>query len=267
MSLKIKDIQDIMEQYAPLYLKESYDNVGLMVGDSESIVKNILVALDCTLEVIQEAKRRKCNLIVTHHPLLFRKPSSITTDTILGRKIIELIKNDISLYSSHTNLDSTENGLNDIVAKLMGLKNIKIIDDNKLNPKAGIGRIGDLKEEITLSSLCYKVKEILNVSTLRYSGEDNVKIRKIAIINGSGESYFNKAKALGAQCIITGDTTYHHVSDLLEENIPVIDAGHFHTEWPALIKVYEYLKNKIEIKGYNNRIFLSQNSKSPYKYK
>ncbi len=86
MYLSVKNIENIMEEYAPLYLKENYDNVGLMVGDSKTIVNKILVALDCTLDVIEEAKEKECNLIVTHHPLLFKKPSSITTDTLLGKK-------------------------------------------------------------------------------------------------------------------------------------------------------------------------------------
>lgn len=110
---KVKDVIGVMEEFAPKTLKEDFDNVGLMVGDKEKKVEKILLALDCTLNVIEEAKEKKVDLIITHHPLIFRKPNSITTDTLIGKKIIELIKNDISLYSSHTNLDSAEKGLNE----------------------------------------------------------------------------------------------------------------------------------------------------------
>ena len=100
MFLKVKDIENIMEEYAPSIFKESYDNVGLMVGDSKRLVTKILVALDCTMDVIQESKNKGCNFILTHHPLLFVKPKTITKGTILGRKIIELIRSDINVYSS-----------------------------------------------------------------------------------------------------------------------------------------------------------------------
>ncbi|EJO5347185.1 Nif3-like dinuclear metal center hexameric protein [Clostridium botulinum] len=267
MNLKVKNIENIIEEYAPLYLKESYDNVGLMVGNSKAMVNKILVALDCTLDVIEEAKHKGCNLIVTHHPLLFKKPSSITTDTLLGKKIIELIKNDINLYSSHTNLDSTENGFNQMVAEMLGLQELKILDISNYNEKAGIGRIGYLKEGVTLDKLCEIVKATFNISILRYSGEESLKIKKVAIINGSGQEYFSKAKDLGAECIITGDTTYHYVSDLMEEKIAVIDAGHFHTEWPALQCFYKFLKNKIGKMGFENQVLLAERNFSPYKYK
>ncbi len=149
----------------------------------------------------------------------------------------------------------------------MKLQDLKILDPNPYNDNAGIGRIGYLKEEVTLDKLCEIVKEVFNIPALRYSGEDSLKIKKVAIINGSGQDYFNKAKALGADCVITGDTTYHYVSDLMEEKIGVIDAGHFHTEWPALQCFYKWLKNRIEEMGFKNDVLLSENNFSPYKYK
>lgn len=271
MSLKVKNIHRIMEEHAPLRLKQSYDNVGLMVGDMNSEVTSILVALDCTLDVVEEAKKKGCNLIFTHHPLLFRKPSNITTDTLLGRKIIELIKNDINLYSSHTNLDAVKGGINDIIMKLLGMDNYKIIEPiegfSNSEGNSGIGRIAELEEAITLEQLCDRVKKALNILFLRYAGDELKKIKKVAVINGSGQDYFSNAKKMGADCVITGDTTYHYVSDFEEEDIAVIDAGHFGTEWPAMKLVTEYLKSKIKDIGFNNSVILSEVSRNPYKYK
>ncbi len=267
MALLVKQVEDFMSKYAPLFLKESYDNVGLMVGDSDSEVTSILVALDCTLEVIEEAKNKNCNLIITHHPMLFRKPKTITTNSLIGKKIIKVIKNDINVYSSHTNLDSVKNGFNDIMASLLKLNEVEIIDKNPLDKEAGIGRIGYLKDAITLDKLSQRVKELFNAKSIRYCGDDLKKIKKVAIVNGSGQDYFNKAKILGADCIITGDTTYHYVSDIIEENIAVIDGEHFYTEWPALVCVYKWIKGRLEELGYKNNVYISKCNKSPYKYK
>lgn len=271
MSLKVRDIKDIVEKFAPVKLMESYDNVGLMVGDFNQSVTSILVSLDCTMDVIDEAINKNCNLIVTHHPLLFKKPSSITSETLIGRKIIKLIKNDISLYSAHTNLDSAEGGINDTVMKLLGfpkyitmdLSKERAIDDNK----SGIGRFATLDCSITLDELCTKIKRALDISNLRYAGSDKMAISKVAVINGSGQDYFLLAKEMGADCIITGDTSYHYVSDFSEEGIAIIDAGHFGTEWMAFKALAKILQNKINSVGFNCSVLLSESIKDPYKYK
>lgn len=243
--IKVNNIIKEMELLAPTYLKEDFDNVGLMVGDKNKEVKKVLLALDCTLKVIEEAKKENVELIITHHPLIFKRPSSITTDTLQGKKIIELIKNDISLYSSHTNLDSVENGLNDTIVSILGFDNSKILEKNKRDDKAGLGRIVSLKESIQLEDLISKIKKSLNINNLRVvKGKD--KVNKIAIINGSGQDFIGKAVALGADCIITGDTTYHFASDYKEMEISILDVGHFASEQITFFNVMENLKEKFK---------------------
>lgn len=268
MSLKVKDIIRIMEKYAPPKLKEDYDNVGLMVGDREAEVTSILIALDGTLDVIEEAKSKECNFILTHHPILFLKPKTITTDTLLGKKIITLIKNDINLYSSHTNLDSVENGINDLATKILGYDKFTILEDSKVlgynNGKNGIGRIIKLKEPITLKELCLKMKENFNIPFLRYTGNLNKEIKTISLINGSGQDYFGLSKAKGADCIITGDTTYHYISDTKEEGVSVIDAGHFATEWPPMIQFSKNFEKILREEGFDNKIYISEKTQDPY---
>ena len=201
---KVKEIIEVMETLAPTFLKEDFDNVGLMVGDREKEVKKVLLALDCTLKVVEEAKENNVDLIITHHPLIFRRPNNITTDTIQGRKIIELIKNDISLYSSHTNLDSAKSGLNDSIPKLLGYDSSEILEVNKRDEKAGLGRIVTLDKPTTLDEIVDNVKKALNINNLRVvKGKEEVN--KIAIINGSGQDFIGKAVSKGADCIITGD--------------------------------------------------------------
>lgn len=243
--IKVNNIIKEMELLAPTYLKEDFDNVGLMVGDKNKEVKKVLLALDCTLKVIEEAKKENVELIITHHPLIFKRPSSITTDTLQGKKIIELIKNDISLYSSHTNLDSVENGLNDTIVSILGFDNSKILEKNKRDDKAGLGRIVSLNESIQLEDLISKIKKTLNINNLRVvKGKD--KVNKIAIINGSGQDFIGKAVALGADCIITGDTTYHFASDYKEMEISILDVGHFASEQITFFNVMENLKEKFK---------------------
>ena len=243
--IKVNNIINEMELLAPTYLKEDFDNVGLMVGDKNKEVKKVLLALDCTLKVIEEAKKENVELIITHHPLIFKRPSSITTDTLQGKKIIELIKNDISLYSSHTNLDSVENGLNDTIVSILGFDNSKILEKNNRDDKAGLGRIVSLNESIQLEDLISKIKKSLNINNLRVvKGKD--KVNKIAIINGSGQDFIGKAVALGADCIITGDTTYHFASDYKEMEISILDVGHFASEQITFFNVMENLKEKFK---------------------
>lgn len=241
----VNDIIKEMELLAPSYLKEDFDNVGLMVGDRNKSVNKVLLALDCTLKVIEEAKREKVDLIITHHPLIFRKPSNITTDTLQGKKIIELIKNDISLYSSHTNLDSSENGLNNTIVSILGFKDSAILEKNKSVNSAGLGRIVNLDREIKLESLIAQVKAKLNISNLRVVKGNN-KVSKIAIINGSGQDFIAKAVKLGVDTVITGDTTYHFASDYKEMGINILDVGHFSSEQIVFFNVMKQIESKFK---------------------
>lgn len=247
MSVKVKDLMKEMEKIAPPFLKESYDNVGLMVGDNEKEVKKVLLALDCTKKVVEEAKKAEADLIITHHPLIFRKPSRIVREDLQGWKIIELIKNDISLYSSHTNLDSVKGGINEEIINVLGFNNSKLIEKSEVKgfEGAGIGRIVTLEQEISVEELITTVKEKLSIKNLRAVIGKN-KIKKIAVVNGSGQDYFGKALSMGADCIITGDTTYHFVSDYKELGVTILDAGHFPTEWLIFLKVMKRLEEKFE---------------------
>lgn len=268
MSVKLSEIIKIIEKFAPPKLKEGYDNVGLMVGDLNADITSILVSLDTTLEVIEEAKEKNCELILSHHPLLFRKPNSITEETLLGKKIRMAVKNNVNIYASHTNLDVVEGGLNDIIVRLLGFDRGLVMEGSAMasdKEKEGVGRLIDLKNPVLLEDLCKKVKKDLSLSFLRYSGEPNWMVKRIAIINGSGQDYFYLAKKLGANCIITGDTTYHYISDYYEEGIAVIDAGHFGTEWPAVKFFAEHFKMLLQLENLDIEVKVSEKSFDPYK--
>lgn len=261
MQVKVKDIIREMENLAPPCLKEDYDNIGLMVGNGEKEIDKVLLALDCTKEVIEEAKSKKAEMIITHHPLIFRKPSRIVYEDLQGFKIIELIKNDISLYSSHTNLDSVKGGINDSIVNVLGFEKGRIIDQSRIKgyEDSGIGRIITLNEAISLEDLIKRVKERLKIDHLKavIAGEN---VKKIAIINGSGQDYFNQAAKMGVDCIITGDTTYHFASDYKEMGISILDPGHFSTEWIIFLEVMKQIEDKFK----SIEFIHSKVSKDPY---
>ena len=199
MSIYVKDIIKVMEKVAPPSLKESYDNVGLMVGDKEKEVHKVLLALDCTKKVIEEAKRNNIDLIITHHPLIFRKPSRIVKDDLQGFKIIELIKNDISLFSSHTNLDSVKGGINEEIVNILGFKSNKIIEESRVLgfQTSGIGRIVELEEEKNPEDIIKIVKEKLNVENLKKNKKNsNYKWKRTRLFSRCIEAwsrlYYNR---------------------------------------------------------------------------
>ena len=260
--MKIDKFIKIMESIAPPILKESYDNVGLMVGDREREVTKILVALDCTLKVIEEAKAMGAEVILSHHPLLFKKPSTITTDTLLGKKIIELIKSDIALYSSHTNWDSVSHGLNDEFVAYLGFGEGEIMERNPLEESAGIGRVVNISKEMTLGEVIDRVKEKLNLKGLRFAGNLNKPIKTIAFVNGSGQDFMEIARRKGADLIITGDTTYHYTSDYSEMGLAILDVGHFNSEWPIVVKLAENIREQLKDEGVE--VIISEKVRDPY---
>ena len=260
---KVKEISKEIEKFAPEFLKEEYDNVGLMVGDEQKEVKKVLLALDCTNEVIEEAISLKCDMIITHHPLLFKRPKNIIKGDLVGEKVIALVKEDISLYACHTNLDSAKDGINETIVNMLEFSSNEIIERNMSGnyKDGGLGRIVRLEKEISICNLVELVKKNLNINNIRLvRGSDKVKV--LAIINGSGQDFFMKAKKLGADCIITGDTTYHFASDFKEMKISIIDAGHFSTEYLVFLKTLEFLKEKFK----DVEFVASEKCKDPYEF-
>lgn len=260
---KVIDIGNEIEKFAPKFLKEDYDNVGLMVGDEQKEVKKVLLSLECTNEVIKEAMELKVDLIITHHPLLFKKPKNIVKGDFLGNKIITLIQKDIALYSCHTNLDSARGGINETLVKMLGFNSKQIIEPTEARnyKDGGIGRLVSLEKEIGLDDIIRIVKNNLNIKNMRIvRGSDRVK--ELAIINGSGQDFFYKAKSLGVDCIITGDTTYHFASDFKEMGISIIDAGHFATESIAFFNTLEFLKEKFK----DVEFITSKKCNDPYEF-
>lgn len=228
--MKARDIIKILENKYPCKNAEEWDNVGLILGDYDKEVKKIQFSIDATLEAIENAIKNEVDMIITHHPIIFKAIKNIREQDVLGKKIRELVKKDINVYCIHTNLDSTRDGLNDYVLKKLEQENSKILDFVEEND-CGIGRIYNLDEEISLSKYIDYVKEKLEIANLRVITRNlEQRIKKVALINGSAMSYWRLAKSKNIDLFITGDVSYHDALDAMENNLAVIDFGHYESE-------------------------------------
>ena len=231
MILKVKDIIGNLEKKYPKVNAENWDNVGLIVGKLNQEVRKVQLSLDATDKAIENAIKNGAELIITHHPMIFKPVKTITTMDNLGRKIIKIIENNRSLYAMHTNLDSSKDGLNDYILNLLGVEKSKVIDVNEFDSEVGIGRLYTLSKEMSIDEYATFVKNSLKIKNIRIISENREKIiKKIALINGSGMSYWRKVKSLGADLFITGDIGYHDALDAKEAGINVFDIGHFESE-------------------------------------
>ncbi|MBC7765667.1 MAG: Nif3-like dinuclear metal center hexameric protein [Hyphomonadaceae bacterium] len=239
----------ILEAFAPLSLAESWDNCGLLIGDPKQQISCILVTLDVTMTVAQEAVQNGAQFIVSHHPVIFKAMSSIRTDTSNGALIHYLIQNNISVYAAHTNLDSAEGGLNDFVASQMGMSALSVLMPLPNDSNAGLGRIGDIQQPISVEALARNVKASLHAKNVRVIGELSKMVQKIAFVSGGGADYILQAKQKGADVYITGDTRHHHLLQAAQLDLVLIDAGHYDTEKQVRDLLQNFLSEKLSRQG------------------
>lgn len=228
--LKVKDIGSAIEAFAPLSLQESYDNAGLQVGNPESAVSAVLLCLDVTEETIREAKARSCNLIVSHHPLIFRGLKSLTGADQTQRIVMEALSDGIAIYSAHTNLDSTVEGVSYEMAHQLNLKNLEVLVPSAHDSKIGLGIIGTYDTPVPQLEFLRKVKESFGVKALRYSAQtQHLVIKKVALCGGSGASFITDALARKADAYLTGDLKYHDYTSYGLDML-IADIGHHESE-------------------------------------
>lgn len=230
--LKVQSIADALNRWAPSKLAEDWDNVGLLVGDPSVEVKKILVCLDVSSNAIEQAIGIGAQMIVSHHPMIFRAIKNVRLDRPMGRRLNALIKNDIAVFSAHTNLDSAIGGVNDVLAAKLGLIDVKPLDETAVEP--ALGRLGKLSTAMTAVDFARHVKNALGADYVRLSDAGNFEIKKVGICGGAGADFIMKAKFYGADAFVTGDVKYHEAQAAIDNGIHVIDAGHFATERPIV---------------------------------
>ncbi len=216
--MKISEVIDMLEKFAPPSLAEEWDNVGLMVGGTSGECSGVMLALDITDGVIEQAIEEGCNIIVTHHPFIFRPINRIDLDTAKGRQIAALLKNGIAVYSMHTNLDKAEKGINRALADLLG-KNASL---------DGCGVVFDIEPQ-TLGAFAKTVAQRLDDRSVRIVGDPNAKISRVYAVSGSGASEYGRAREC-ADALLTGDLKHHNYIDALGDAFPLAEYSHFSSE-------------------------------------
>jgi len=278
------DIARAVEKFAPLSAQAEWDNSGFSVGDPQAAVHKVLIALNCTLDVVEEAVELNCDMILTHHPLIFGGCRSVlynnvcSSESLQGRSIATAIKNNITIYSSHTPLDKARGGLNDLMAKRLNLQNCKVLSPD------GFGVVGTLKTVGTLKGNSGEkagkgmngeefikfVKKQFGLKYLRCSKPIGYsiatdgriaaaagKITKVAVSSGSGQGSAKDAIAAGAQVLVTADVSHHNFYQ--PEGFMILDIGHYESEWEAVALLESIVKKNFS----KFAVSLSKRDKSP----
>ena len=366
LRMTVADIEEFFNDWAPRWTAWERDNVGLQVGDRSRRVKRILVALDVTPEIVGEAIAKKAELIVSHHPLLFRPPSSITSSDAVGRMVLAMTENKIALFSAHTNLDFAREGVSFSLARALGLEKIRflvplkdslvkiavfvpeahvesvsnamatagagvignysscafrvkgtgtfrgsevakpfvgkaqhletveeirlemiapraksneVIAAMKLvhpyeevaydiytlentNPNFGMGALGELRQPTALRPFLTRTKKALSAESVRFVGDVRHRVRKVAVVGGSGSDLLNEAVAAKADVFVTADVRYHTFHDA-KGRIALVDAGHWETEHPVLSTIESRLHEMIQRRGETVRVSVTDYSTNP----
>lgn len=233
--LTVKDISDYINEIAPYETKCSWDNCGILVGNSLADVKKIGFTLDLTKETFDEALQNGCDLIITHHPAIFHAKKSFLSDDV----VFLCAQKGISVISAHTCFDCADGGVNDVLCCLLGLSDVKGVSSEECAvPMARIGKVKTVKANEFASYVSEKLK-----TTVRFVNANN-DVNYVAVCGGAGMSFLDDVKLAGADVYVTGDISHHEMLEAKEKGISVIAAGHYETEYPAM----EFLRKKVEKK-------------------
>lgn len=258
MAVKVQQVLEILEQIAPPELACSWDNVGLLV-DAGRPVTSIMTALDITADVVRDAAESGCELIVSHHPVIFDPLRRVTAEDVPAM----LLQNGISAICMHTNLDAAAGGVNEVLDGIFGMQDPEPF-------AGGCGRVGSI-EPITVPQLARKAQQELAARcnapdagpAVQVKFADTGKpVQRLAVISGAGGSLFEEALAVGADCLLTGEANHHHACDAKRLGLSLIAAGHYATEFPVTAAVAEKLRATLP----GVEVLVSTANKDPYTY-
>lgn len=223
MEYKVRDVARVIEDFAPLAIQEGWDNSGLCIGSPDAPVTSVLLGLDCTPELVDEAVECGADMIVTHHPLIFSGLKKITPEDQVGEAVIKAVRAGISIYAAHTSADKVLAGVSGAMAARLGLQDVAVLDED--GEGTGLGVVGNLPEPLTAAEAVALVKERFGLRSMRTSRPVGGMISRVAMCGGSGGSLIGAACRSGAQLYVSGDISYHNF--FTPEGFMIMDIGHY----------------------------------------
>jgi dinuclear metal center YbgI/SA1388 family protein len=262
--VKLGFIMGLLEDLAPSGLAEPWDNVGLMIGSRPDPVSGVMVALDPTVEAVQAARKAGLNLLLTHHPLLFKPLSSVDPTTPTGAAVFCAVQEGVSILAAHTNLDSALGGVNDVLADLLGLKETCPLVPAATEDGAGMGRLGRLDQPRSLGKVAAMIKEALGTGSLRMVGAPDKSVSRVALCGGSGGDLVGAAFEAGADLYLTGEAAHHHAREAEFRGLALIEAGHYSTEVPVVPVLAQRLKKALNAAGFPLAVDIFEEERAPF---
>lgn len=252
--MKCREVIELLNSLAPAALACDWDNPGLIAGRFDKEIKKILLALDATDAVVEQAVKTGVDLILTHHPLIFKPVKNVTDGDFIGKRLIKMIQGDVCCYAMHTNFDAAPGCMADLAAAFLGLKEQRVLepmgfcdpDGRGSTVEYGIGKYGVLETGLTLSAFSEQVKRSFGIPFVTVFGDDlSRQIHKVAVCPGSGGSVMKAAMLSGADVYVTGDVGHHEGIDAVANGLAVIDAGHYGVEHIFMDFMEGFLKEKL----------------------
>lgn len=270
----VEDIADLLDHIAPAHLSEEWDNCGLQVGSNQWGVKKIWVALDPLMSVIEDAGRSDIDMIITHHPLIFKALKRIDLESLEGKVIASAIRHRMAIYAAHTNLDSAVGGINDVLAQKIGLCNLRPLilpkdcsssDEAPDRPAVvGIGRIGDLSKPVMVKQWISDIKRCFGIQHVKAAGKIDRVVHRAAVCSGSGGSLMDTFLSSDADVFVTGDLRYHDARAVEDAGRTIIDIGHFASEHIILDALTAKLTSAVQKAGWDVKIEACMIEKDPF---
>lgn len=262
MGCRVGHIVQWMEELAPPVLAADWDQIGLQFGAADRKVRRVLLALTVTADVVEQAARMSADLIVSHHPLIFRPLTELRWDRPAGALLRALFETDVAVYAAHTNFDAAEKGTSEVLARRLALQGTRTLVPERAADgaadKAGYGRVGELPEPMTPEAFLDFVVRRLAVTHVRHNGALPAKVERVAVMGGSGASFMAEAAREGADAYVTGDVKFHDAVDARALGLWLIDAGHFATERLLLDYWKTYLESRARAVDFDLLVAVAQ---------